>query len=156
MAAVNGTHSFSTSVGGHTVTVTNASPVGLTFSPFPQDVNTGFTVSGVTYTTLAADWHSVGMPLGFTPNVGMSFVATSTGSALGSGTVKVPSVSGITSMEVIGDANQSIDNSNIASYNGAQVLVQMLSNGVPTAPAPGSVVAMSFFFDGSNVTVDGL
>ena len=176
MGAVNGTHSWTAVNSGHTVTVTGAlTTVG--FSPLPQDVNTTFTVSGVTYTTLAAAWQSVGLPPGLTPTVGQSFIATATGSAVIStaATVKAPGVSGITSIEVIGDANQSINNSNIAADGGAWLLVQLLGQSsaftynsgtpsnstvattmTPTAPAAGSVIGMSFFFDGSSVTVDGL
>jgi hypothetical protein len=136
----------------------------VNFSPFPQDVNTGFTVSTVTYTTLQAAWDSIGLPLGLAPAVNQSFIATATGGAvLSGGTVKAPGVSGIASVEVIGDANQSINNQNIAAYGGAWIMVQFLAatsssvtTAIATAPANNSVVGMSFFFDGSNVTVDGL
>jgi len=164
MGAVNGTNSWTASNSGHTVTVTGALTT-VNFSPRPQDVNTGFTISAVTYTSLAAGWQSVGLPPGLTPTVGQSFIATATGSAVVSSaaTVKAASVSGITSIEVIGDANQSIANSSIASNGGAWILVQFLgatnsstTTLIPTAPAAGSVVGMSFFFDASEVTVDGL
>lgn len=188
MGAVNGAGSWTAVNSGHTVTVTGAlTTVG--FSPLPQDFNSGCTVSAVTYTTLAAAWQSVGLPKGLTPTVGQSFIATATGSALisSAATVKVPGVSGIASIEVIGDANASIANSNIAANGGAWLLVQFLSVTVPVAagtagdavtnnagvlnstggqdlatlmvpaaPAASSVVALSFFFDGSEVTVDGL
>lgn len=163
MGAVNGTNSWTATNSGHTVTVTNVGSVTLTFSPAPADVNTGFTISAVTYTSLAADWQHVGVPAGLTPSVGLSFIATATGGAVGSGTTISPGVSGITSIEVIGDPNQSINNSAIASNGGAWLLVQLLgatdastTTLIPKAPAAGSVVGMSFFFDGSNVTVDGL
>lgn len=164
MGAVNGSNSWTAVNSGHTVTVTGAlTTVG--FSPLPQDFNTTFTVSAVTYTTIQKAWQSVGLPPGLTPTVGQSFIATSTGSAVisSAATVIAAGVSGITSIEVIGDANQSINNSSIASNGGAWVLVQLLgatdastTTLIPKAPAAGSVIGMSFYFDGSEVTVDGL
>ena len=164
MGAVNNSNSWTAVNSGHTVTVTGLLTT-VNFSPFPQDVNTGFTVSTVTYTTLAAGWQSVGLQKGLTPSVGQSFIATSTGSAVlsSAATVIAAGVSGITSVEVIGDPNQSISNAAIAANGGAWLLVQLLgatnsstTTLIPTAPANGSVVGMSFFFDGSQVTVDGL
>jgi len=164
MAAVNNTNSWTAVNSGHTVTVTGTlTTVG--FSPNPQDVNSGVTVSAVSYTTLQAAWNSVGLPPGLAPAVGQSFIATATGSAVVSSaaTVKAVGVSGIASVEVIGDANQSISNQSIAANGGAWLLVQFLAatsssvtTQIPTAPAAGSVVGMSFFFDGSQVSVDGL
>lgn len=166
MGAVNGGNSFSGSVGGHTVTITGALTT-VNFSPYPQDVNTGFTVTAPVYTPLATGWQGIGLPKGLTPTVGQSFIATATGSAvLTGGMVKASGVSGVFSVEVIGDPNASISNSNISPNGGAWLLVQFLtptiSTGayvspmVPTAPAAGTVIGLSFFFDGSSVTVDGL
>lgn len=163
VAAVNNTNSFTTSVNTATVTITNAGASTLTFSPVPQAQTSGFTVSAITYTTLAADWQHVGLQPGLTPSVGQSFTAVATGGSLGTGTVVAAGISGITSIEVIGDPNQSISNSSIAANGGAWLLVQLLAPTstsvttlVPTAPASNSVIGMSFYFDGSNVTVDGL
>lgn len=164
MGAVNNTNSWTAVNSGHTVTVTGSlTTVG--FSPLPQDVNTTFTISGVTYTTLAKGWQGVGLPVGLTPALGQSFIATATGGATlsSAATVEAVGVSGITSIEVIGDANKSIANSSIASNGGAWILVQLLgatnsstTTLIPTAPAAGSVVGMSFFFDAGSNTIDGL
>lgn len=112
-------------------------------------------------TTTLAQWQAAGLPMGLTPTVGQSFIAAiGAGSIGGSGTVKAVGVSGITSVEVIGDPNQSIANSSIAQFGGAWLLVQFLtptvSTGafvspfIPTAPAPNSVVGMTIFMDQSN------
>lgn len=113
-------------------------------------------------TATLAQWQAAGLPAGLTPTVGQSFIATATGTIGGSATVEVPSVSGITSLEVVGDPNQSIANSSIATNGGAYVLVQFLSPVITgasspytttmtaTAPANNSVVGMSFFFDQSS------
>jgi hypothetical protein len=156
MNNVNGTNSFTTSVLVATVSVASAAASTIPLPLAPNAQTSGFTVSPVIYTSLAADWQSVGVPQGLTPSVGMSFIATATGGALGSGTVVAPGVSGINSVEIIGDVNQSISNSSIASNGGAWILVQFLAASVPTAPAVNSVVGMTFKFDGSNVSIDGL
>jgi hypothetical protein len=111
-------------------------------------------------TTTLAQWQAAGVPMGLTPSVGMSFIAIATGAIGGTGAVEVPSVSGIQSIEVVGDPNQSIANSSIAANSGAYVLLQLLgptSAGstvpIPTAPANGSVIGMCFKFDGSTVSI---
>ena len=113
----------------------------------------------------AAKWAAIGVPAGVTPAVGVSFIALSNG---GSGNtltsrVSTPSVSGVVSAEVVGDPNQSIANSAISPNGGAYVLVQFLgatnsstTTLIPTAPQDNAVVGMTFFFDGSSVTVDGI
>lgn len=171
--------------------VTNPNPaVGLCVVQFKQNFNyylggfsgyvspigspTTSTVSGLTVgaayvitvlgTTTLSEWQTIGLQPGLTPTVGQAFIALATGTG-GShtGKVGIPGVSGITSIEVIGDPNQSIANSSISANGGAYVLVQMLgatnsstTTLIPTAPAAGSVVGMSFLFDGSSVTIDGL
>jgi hypothetical protein len=114
-------------------------------------------------TASLAQWQAVGVPQGLTPSVGMSFIATSTGTIGGSATAAPPSVSGITCVEVVGDPNQSINNASIAQNGGAYLLVQFLgatssssTTLVPTAPANNAVCGLSMFFDQSSVTVDGL
>lgn len=115
-------------------------------------------------TTTLAEWQTIGLPQGLTPTVGQSFIAIATGTG-GSHTGKVgtPGVSGVSSVEVVGDPNQEINNSSIAANGGAYVLVQFLgassssvTTQIPVAPASGSVVGMSFLFDGSSVSIDGL
>jgi hypothetical protein len=111
-------------------------------------------------TTTLAQWQAAGVPLGLTPSVGMSFVAIATGAIGGTGTVEVPGISGITSIEVIGDPNQSIYNLSVAANGGAWVLLQCLAPTsssvttlIPTAPANNSVLGMCFRFDGSTVSI---
>lgn len=122
-----------------------------------------------TITTLgnatAAKWTAVGVPNGVTPAVGVSFVALTDG---GSGNtltsrVQVPSVSGVTHVEMVGNPNTMKANSNIASYGGAYCFLQFMgptsasvTTMVATAPAVGSTVSLTFYYDASSVTVDGL
>lgn len=117
--------------------------------------------------TTLAEWNTIGLQAGLTPTVGQTFIAIATGTGGGhTGKVGLPGVSAVVSVEVIGDPNQSIANASIASNGGAWLTVQFLaptiSTGayiapmIPTAPANGSVVGMSFIFDGSSYTIDGL
>lgn len=162
--ALNSTGSFSTSVGGHTVTVTSAAANhDLQFTNTPQVQTSGFSIGAITFTHLQKDWNNVGLPAGFTPAVGAAFVATATGSALGTGTVKAVGVSGLVSAEVVGNSDQMISNQSIAVNQGAWVIVKFLgatnsstTTLIATAPAAGTVLNLSFEFDQSSVSVDGL
>ena len=108
-------------------------------------------------TATLAQWQAVGFPKGFTPAVGAAFIATANATIGGGATVAVPSASGVLSVEVCGDANQTIANSQISQNGGAQIIVQFLNASDNTAnPTDGSVCGMSFFFDASSVTIDGL
>lgn len=76
-------------------------------------VTTGVT-AGLAYvitsvgTTTAAQWQALGLPVGVTPNVGVSFIAPATATTSGTGTMQVPLAtgSGIEIIDVIGDPNQ--------------------------------------------------
>lgn len=108
-------------------------------------------------TTTLAQWQAAGVPAGVTPAVGVSFIAIATGAIGGTGAVEVPATagSGITNVEVLGDAHLS-DTSSIAQYGGMWVLSRAYASGVATAPANGSVCGMLLTFDASSVTIDGL
>ena len=113
-----------------------------------------FTLQGA---TTLAQWNTAGLPAGLTPTVGQSFISLATAQIGGSGQVMAQSASGILGAEVVGDPNQSIANSSVITNAGAQILVQFLNGSAAlTAPADTSVCAMSFWFDGSTVTVDGI
>ena len=98
-------------------------------------------------TTTLAQWQTAGLPVGVTPAVGVSFIATATGAIGGTGTVISPGVSGIVGIEVIGDPNLSSN----PSTGGAWILCQCLgatnsstTTLVPTAPADGTVIGLVF------------
>ena len=124
------------------------------------------TTANVTYvivslgTATLAQWQAKGFPPGFVPAVGATFTATASGTIGGSAAVEVPSVSGIVAAEVVGDPGQMISNSSIAANAGALLTVQLLgatsssvTTLIPTAPANGSVLGMSFWYDRGSVTV---
>ncbi len=96
----------------------------------------------------AAKWASVGVPAGVTAAVGVSFIATAvgTGSNALTSRVQVPTSSGISAVEVVGDPNTTIASSNIGTNGGAWVLVQFLGEVLAVAsytPA-GTISAPTF------------
>ena len=104
-------------------------------------------------TATAAQWTAAGVRPGLTASVGMSFIAIATGTIGGSAAVEIPSNSGILSVEVVGDPNQSIANASIAQNGGAWLLLQFLNASGLAAPAPQSTCGMKMCFDGSTVSI---
>lgn len=168
-SGISGVYSF-TAAGTTTVTVTSTAtnPYGpLPGAPADGTVATGFTFAKTIYHTNLQNWQAVGLPAGVVPSVGASFIATATGQTTfgtSTGLVQVPSVSGISSIEVVGDANQSFGPIPMGgSPNvGAWILVQFLAptsssvtTSVATAPAAGSTVGMSFYVEQSSVVIAG-
>lgn len=82
-------------------------------------------------TTTAAGWQSLGLPVGITPAVGVSFIATATTTAAGTGAVQVPKVggSGIVSIDVVGNPNTMLTSSaaNVVGISsGAYMIVRFM------------------------------
>jgi hypothetical protein len=62
-------------------------------------------------TTTAAQWVTLGVPIGTTPAVGVAFVAAATGAGAGTGKVQLPSTSGISYLELVGTPNLMLQSS---------------------------------------------
>lgn len=114
-------------------------------------------------TTTLAQWQAAGLPQGLIPTVGQSFIATATGAIGGTGTVGVPGIPTTGLISIVGDPNQTLNNSNIATNAGATMILQLLAPTnsstttlVAAAPADGTVMGLEFCFDGSSVTIDGI
>lgn len=114
-------------------------------------------------TTTLAQWVAKGFPAGFVPAVGSAFIANATGAIGGTGTVGVPGIPSIVKLAVVGDPNQMIANASISQNAGAQIVIgayaatnSSTTTLVASAPADGTVIAMSFMFDASTVTIDGI
>lgn len=75
-----------------------------------------------------AVWQAIGLPPGVTPAVGQSFIALTVGAGANSSTsrVQVPSSSGASAVEIVGNPNAMISNSNISSNGGAWIMAQFL------------------------------
>lgn len=146
---------------GQIVPLTSTSTTSLT-------TGNVYTITSIGSTTIA-NWQTAGLPLGFIPTVGQTFISAISGSITGSGTVGVPGVPVSNTLTVVGDPNSTIANSSIASNAGAIIIVQfsaLVPSGTVsgsaftntsvfavTAPANGSVVGMQFCFDGSTVSI---
>lgn len=114
-------------------------------------------------TTTLAQWQTAGLPKGFTPAVGQSFIAAATASIGGTGTVGLPGLPTTLVTTVVGDPNGTINNASIATNAGAVITLQFAAATnsstttlVAAAPADGTVIGMQFCFDGSSVTIDGI
>lgn len=147
-----------------TTTVTAVSTQQNPYQPLPGPpkegtVATGFTFAVTKYISNLQDWQAVGLPKGISPAVGVSFIATATGYSTGGGStglVKAIGVSGIQSIEMIGDPNLSIAPIPMSgSPNvGGWLLVQFLgatsssvTTMIPAAPAASSLVKMSLVLE---------
>lgn len=106
-------------------------------------------------TASLAQWQAKGLPVGFTPELGTSFIATASGSIGGSAAVDIsdPAGSGITNIETIGDPNATIDNTDYQT--GARLILQCYSNGVQASPANGTVISLGFLLSNSSIVVQG-
>lgn len=83
-------------------------------------------------TTTAADWVTLGVPVGTTPGVGLAFVAASTGTGSGSGKVQVQSYADVNTIEVVGDSNQSLSSTAavvLGVSGSAYVIVRFMAPG---------------------------
>lgn len=142
---------------GATLTkVSGTGDASITFSSAAAGYATGFSFAQTVKDTNLQDWNAVGVPKGVTPAVGVSFIAIATGAGASTGLVKVAGVSGIASVEVIGDPNLSFaPQTQGGSANiGAWLLIQFLAatsssvtTQIATAPAAGSTVGLSFYVD---------
>lgn len=111
-------------------------------------------------TTTTAEWHSLGVPAGVTPAVGVSFISGAlTGIGVGSGAVEITAAAGsaVMSIETVGDPNLSINPSPTANQGfGAQFILQCRdAASAIVAPAAGSVISLSFYLSDSSVIVQG-
>lgn len=145
------------------------------FTGFVAPVSTSVNItsglsSGTVYvivsvgTSTAANWQAVGLPVGITPAVGVSFIATSSSPGTGTGVVQTPTATGskVTNVEIVGDPNTTISPS--PAGNGYIILRCMApvysasGPSVPmavTQPTDGSVFGATFLFSNSSVTVQG-
>jgi len=169
LTAPAGTNSF-TATGTSTVTVvsTQTNPYGpLPGGPADGAIATGFTFAVTKSNTNGDNWRAVGLPAGVDANVGAAFIATSTGQSTGGGStglVQAPTATGQTTIEVVGDPNQSFSpKPRGGSPNvGGWVLVQLLAatsssttTPVATAPANGTVIGMSFYVEAGSISIAG-
>lgn len=127
----------------------------------PINVTTG-TTAGLAYTivsvgtTTTAQWQKLGLPVGYTPTVGQSFIAIATTTATGTGVIEVPATngSGIDHIEVVGDPNTTLKGK-IGVTGGGYIILACFSGGTLTAPAAGSAVGLSTYLSSTSSTAAG-
>lgn len=153
--------------GTTTVTVTNVVAQPFVGGAADGILPTGFTFAVTKFKSNQQNWNNVGLPAGIVPSVGASFSAIATGDSTGggsSGLVKVPGVSGISSVELVGNPNQTLSPVAMggSSHIGGWILVQFLAatsssvtTAIATAPADGSTVGMSFYMEAGSVLIAG-
>jgi hypothetical protein len=150
-----GVFSFTAS-GTTTVTAinTNTNPYQLPGPPADGIAPTGFTFGLSVDDNNLKDWQAVGLPKGIVPQIGASFIAIKSGNGSSTGLVRSPSVSGVNSVEVIGNPNTELAPipQGGSPNSGGWVLVQFLANNVVTAPTNESVCGMVMYLEfGSKV-----
>lgn len=146
-AFISGLHAIQSPLSGSDLLVASA---GLT-------AGIAYTISVIGTTTTAA-WHALGVPAGVTPAVDVSFIAAAT-SAVGTGAVQITAAagSGIASIEVVGDPDQSIaPNPNANQGFGGQIILQCRDYaGAIAAPADGSKISLAFYLSNSSIVISG-
>ncbi|MFN7318416.1 MAG: hypothetical protein ACK5S6_02795, partial [bacterium] len=108
-------------------------------------------------TATTAQWVAKGLPIGFTPAVGASFIATASGSIGGSAAVMEPDAagSGIDHIEVVGNPNVTLANSAQPSNGGGYIILACFNAGVITAPADETVISLTAYLSDSSILIQG-
>ncbi len=156
--------------GTTTVTVTNVVAQPFVGGAADGTAATGFAFAVTKYKSNQQNWNNVGLQKGLAPAVGMSFVASVVGDATGGGStglVKVPGVSAIQSVEIVGDPSLSLGpvpmggSPNVGGWLMVQFLAPTINTGayivplIPTAPAAGSVINLSFNLEAGSIVIAG-
>lgn len=168
-SGISGVNSF-TATGTTTVTAvsTATNPYGpVAGSPADGLIPTGFTFAQTVYNTNLTNWQAVGVPKGVVPNVGVSFIATATGSSVGggsTGTVGTPGSANSIAISLVGDPNQSFSPIPMGGSpnTGGWIMVQFLgatsssvATPTPTAPLNNSIISLGFYVNQSATSING-
>lgn len=94
-------------------------------------------------TTTPAQWQALGFPVGYTPAVGASFIATTVTPGVGTGAVESTATTGVSHFEVLGNPNLML---NPGGGLGGQMILGTIGSGAfqPQAPADGTVIGLTF------------
>lgn len=112
-------------------------------------------------TATLAQWLAVGLPIGITPTIGVSFIASASSAIGGAATVDLRAVAGagIDHCEVVGTAfqanltNGSIRNPSVAAAAGGYIYLACFKNTVLTAPTTSTVISLGFLLGDSSARV---
>ncbi len=109
----------------------------------------------------AAKWHSIGLPAGITPAVGVSFIATGTGGSGATLTSRVEAAatagSTVATIELAADPSLTCSPNPSANQGyGAYLILQCRDYaGALVAPVAGSKITLEIYMSNSSVTVMG-
>lgn len=92
-------------------------------------------------TATASQWQARGLPVGVTPAIGATFIATGSGALPGSAAVEAIATAGsnVDHCEIAGDPNTTLN-----VTGGGYLYVQAFKGNALTAPADGTVVGLTF------------
>lgn len=125
----------------------------LTSTQTTTTTHTAYVITSLGTATVA-QWVAAGLPIGVTPAVGAAFVATATATIGGSATVAPTASTGsnIDHIEVLGDINATCAPSP-QSVNGigGWAVLQCFKAQAVSAPANGTAIGLTFYFDDSTV-----
>lgn len=145
---------FNRSLSGFNAIVSPVSGTPLTATT----ANTAYIIVSLG-TATAAQWQAKGLPKGISPAVGVSFIASASGTIGGSAAVEIAAAagSGVASIETLGDPNLSLSpNPSVSQGFGGQIIVQCRDYaGAIVAPADGSVISISMYLSNSSVSIQG-
>ena len=132
-------------------------PVGASTTSSKANVINIITVLG---TATLTQWQAVGLPVGQTPAVGVSFIGSSASLIGGSAqtAIALATGAGIDHIEAVGDSNLMVgptgSQSGLAGI-GATLYYRCYLNTTLTAPADGTVISLAFYLSNSSVKVQG-
>lgn len=126
------------------------------------DPNTGTVGKAYVITTVGdTDWSTAGLSAGLTAAVGQSLILAAAPAA-GTGRVKAIASAGITSIQVVGNANLMCNPSPSNGNVGAVINIQCFGNTstsdstqIPADPAAGSVLSLAVYMSNSSLLVNG-
>jgi len=123
---------------------------------------------GVAYTittlgdATTAKWQAIGVPVGVTPAVGVTFIAANAGTGSNALTSRVQTSaaagSGVATIELVGNPNVTTINPAPSANQGygAEFILQCRDYaGALVAPADGSIISLAFYLSNSSITVAG-
>jgi hypothetical protein len=110
-------------------------------------------------TSTAANWQAVGLPVGITPAVGVSFFATATGGGTGTGSVVASGVSGIDQIVVVGNPSLTLGfQAPLVGTSAPYLILKCIgatnastTTQIAVQPAAGSVIGLTAFLSNSSV-----
>lgn len=145
-----GGHAFVSPVSGTAIKVDNSA-----LTP-----GVAYVITTLGNSTTAA-WHTLGVPAGVTPAVGVTFIAASVGAGANTSTSRVMTpalaASGIISIETVGDTNLALaPNPTVNQGFGGQIILQTRNtSGAIVAPTNETVISLSFLLSNSSVLIGG-